>query len=85
MSTMTQCHLVKESGEFDTRWIESKFAAKGKHLRVKTTNEIWIVSEVGATWPTERVLAYERDFVNMAFVTDSFRDKNGRRTLPDKQ
>jgi len=82
MSTMTQCVLQGPHQERDTRWVESRLAKIGGRLRVKATGEVWIVAEVGATWPTQRVLDYERDYVTMPTVSDAFPDPAGGRRLP---
>lgn len=92
--TMTQCmlirHVDKSKDQVDTRWIETRLAVKGQKIQVKATGDIWHILEVYATWPTDRVLAYEKDYVAMATVTDAFHEvdpKTGkkRRKYPKKQ
>ena len=82
-STMTQCCLKHSDGRIDTRWIETKFSKLGSTIKVKTTKENWKIIEIGSTWPTSRVLSYERDYVNMPLMTDSFNNGNSR-SLPIK-
>lgn len=84
-STYTQCELARPVGrqvQKDTRWIPTTLAKLGKPVRVKATGETWFVTEVGEIWPEKRVLAYERDFVMMATVSDAFSDGHGGRRLP---
>jgi len=81
-STMTQCILRGPQNQVDTRWIESRLAQKEKQLVVKASGQVWVVVEVGATWPTKRVLDYEWDYVTMPTVSDALTGKDGRRRLP---
>lgn len=82
--TMTQCTLKHQDGRIDTRWIETRLAKVGQPVIIKATGEPWVVTAVGATWPEKRVLDYERDYVAMPTVTDSFRHPDGGRTMPVK-
>lgn len=77
MSTMTQCTLRGPQNQIDTRWIESRLAKIGGRLRVKATGEVWIVTEVGTTWPTRRVQDYQQDYTRMPDVTDAHRAADG--------
>jgi hypothetical protein len=83
-ATYTQCRLRSRRGAVDTRWIPTPLAVVGKSLRVKATGLLWEVLERGQTWPEERVLAHERDWITMPTVTDAFTGKDGRRRLPVK-
>jgi len=80
---MTQCSVKRERDHgFDTRWLPGTGWKTGHRFRIKTTDDWWVVTEVGEVWPTERVLAHERDYVTMPTVTDAFPDGHGGRRLP---
>ena len=83
-ATYTQCRLRSDEDEIDTRWIPTPLAVVGKRVVVKATGKEWTVTERGATWPEERVLDYERDYISMPTVSDAFRDRHGERILPVK-
>jgi len=83
-ATYTQCRLRGPEGALDTRWIPTPLAVVGKNVRVRATGILWEVLERGQTWPEERVLDHERDWITMPTVTDAFRDKSGKRILPVK-
>lgn len=83
-TTYTQCLLRGPNGALDTRWIPTPLAVVGKTVRVRATGVSWEVLERGQTWPEERVLDHERDWITMPTVTDAFTGKDGRRRLPVK-
>jgi hypothetical protein len=76
-ATYTQCvlHRATELGTaIDCAWIPTPFAKKGKVLKIKDSKgewvNGWIVAEVGAAWPTDKVINYEMDYRHQREVSD---------------
>lgn len=73
-----QCtlHLPKADGTklIHTAFIPAEHAKKGKKVKIKWENGLWIngwiVDEVGTMWPEERCLAYERDYKKQRSESD---------------
>ncbi len=68
--TYTQCLLVYDEIQEPTRWqvawIPSKFAIKGKILKIKRYDEWidnWVVDEVYGIAAAERIEKHERDYL----------------------
>ena len=74
----SQCvlHLPQADGSIKvhTSFIPSQLAKKGKKVKIKWENGIWIngwiVAEVGTAWPEDRCLAYERDHMSQRKASD---------------
>lgn len=63
MSTHTQCKLRKGS-EFQTSWIESKYASIGRKIGLKEAgvwDEGWMVVEIHDTMPTKSVMTMAQE------------------------
>ncbi len=72
MTTMTQCRLQR-GNEYQVAWIETKFARKGKPIKIKVDGEWddgWTVARVGSTLDQKTVEARERDYRSHRRATD---------------
>lgn len=81
---MTQVELRHKDGRVQVTWIETAFAIVGKLIKVKATNENWLVTERYATLDKDRVYQDSHDFGCLHDVTDAYRDKDGHWVTPEK-
>lgn len=71
--TYTQCSLAK-GGSVDVVWIPTKFANKGKFIKLKqadnTWDDGWLVAETYTTRDAQYLIEHERDYKNTRKASD---------------
>ena len=72
-TTHTQCFLRRVNGSVQTSWIPTKYAKKGRFLRLREGNAWengWEVVETYATQLTKDVQASSQDYRHQREVSD---------------